>query len=63
MVLLFNKLWLALVDGGMGMEGVTIQGGLEGVAITGQFGWGMEGVTIQAIGLEMDVGRKGRFCL
>jgi len=42
---------LALVEGGIGMEGVTIQGGLDG---------GMEGVTIQAIGLEMDVGEEGQ---
>ena len=51
---------LALVDGGMGMEGVTIQGGLEGVAIQGSLDGGMEGVTIQAIGLEMDVGEEGQ---
>jgi len=51
---------LALVDGGIGMEGVTIQGGLEGVAIQGSLDGGMEGVTIQAIGLEMDVGEEGQ---
>jgi len=48
---------LALVDGGLGMEGVAIQGGL---AIQGSLEGGMEGVTIQAIGLEMDVGEEGQ---
>ena len=51
---------LTLVDSGMGMEGVTIQGGLEEVAIQGSLEGSMEGVTIQAIGLEMDVGEEGQ---
>jgi len=51
---------LALVESGIGMESVTIQSGLDSVAVEGDLNEGMEGVTIQAIGLEMNVGEEGQ---
>ena len=51
---------LALVESGIGMESVTIQSGLDSVAVEGDLNEGREGVTIQAIGLEMNVGEEGQ---